>query len=238
MNPEELTSFLQRYFSPMTDVIFEAGGTLDKYIGDAIMAFWGAPLPQDDHPQRACAAALKMLWTLDELCGGGKDDLPPEIGMGIGIHTGTMRVGNMGSEKRLNYTVLGDNVNLGSRLEGLTKHYGVRLIVSSSTWEAVQGDFYGRCLDTVRVKGKDEAVTIYEIRGHGSPLPEEASRLACWERAMQGVLERDWDAAREGFESWKGHGDQPATLHLERLELYAAAPRPEEWPPVTTMTEK
>jgi adenylate cyclase len=238
MGPEELTSFLQRYFSPMTDIIFEAGGTLDKYIGDAIMAFWGAPLPQVDHPQRACAAALKMLWALDELAGGDKEGLPPEIGMGIGIHTGSMRVGNMGSEKRLNYTVLGDNVNLGSRLEGLTKHYGIRLIVSEATWNAVKTEFYGRCLDTVRVKGKDEAVTIYEVRGHGKPLPEEQSRLDSWDSAMNAFITKDWEAARTGLTAWHDRGDTPAGLYLERIEDYSTNGLPGSWPPVTTMTEK
>jgi len=238
MDPEELTAFLQRYFSPMTDIIFDAGGTLDKYIGDAIMAFWGAPVHQPDHPQRAVAAALKMLWTLDKLAGGGREELPPEIGMGIGIHTGSMRVGNMGSERRLNYTVLGDNVNLGSRIEGLTKHYGVRLLVSGATWAQVAADFHGRRIDTVRVKGKEEPVSVYEIRGHGQPIPEEAGRLAAWEAALAAWERRDWTTAREGFEAWRARGDTPAQLYLERIERYAQQAPHEPWPPVTVMHEK
>jgi len=238
LDPEELTSFLQRYFSPMTDIIFDADGTLDKYIGDAIMAFWGAPIHQPDHPKRACAAALKMLWTLDELAGGGREGLPPEIGMGIGLHTGRMRVGNMGSERRLNYTVLGDNVNLGARIEGLTKHYGVRLLVSGATWEAVSGAFYGRCIDTVRVKGKEEPVTVYEVRGHGQPRPEEARRLAAWETARAAYARRGWDEARAGFAAWSALGDTPADIYLERIDAAASRGPVEPWPPVTQMQEK
>lgn len=241
MTPEELTAFLQHFFSPMTDIIFATGGTLDKYIGDAIMAFWGAPLPQDDHAVRACDAALRMLEALDQLLQQQQQALAslPPIRMGIGIHSGKMRVGNMGSARRLNYTVIGDNVNLGSRLEGLTKHYGVRLIVSEQTWEALGGKFHGRRLDRVKVKGKDEAVTIYEVIGCGVPSTELQAALTKWDSALQAYEQQQWETGVRNFLEWAdSRQDITAGMYLKSIEHYRNAEQPANWPPVSVMTEK
>jgi adenylate cyclase len=161
MTPQELINHLNVYLTAMTDIILESGGTLDKYIGDAIMAFWGAPLRQDDHAERACKAALRQMERLKELNLGWPE--PLRINIGIGLNSGIMTVGNMGSPTRMNYTLAGDNVNLGSRLEGTNKEYGTNIIISESTYGHVQDKFVVRELDNIRVKGKNQPVGIYEL---------------------------------------------------------------------------
>jgi len=161
MAPQELINHLNVYLTAMTDIILEYGGTLDKYIGDAIMAFWGAPLRQDDHAERACKCALRQMERLSELNATWPE--PLRINIGIGINSGIMTVGNMGSPTRMNYTLAGDNVNLGSRLEGTNKEYGTSIIVSESTYGSVYGKFLFRELDNIRVKGKNKPVGIYEL---------------------------------------------------------------------------
>jgi adenylate cyclase len=154
MTPEGLTQFLNEYLTPMTDILIQRQGTLDKYMGDAIMAFWGAPIAQADHAARACLAALDMMDKLHQLQAKWHKEGKPEIDIGIGLNTGLMRVGFMGSERMRNYTLLGDNVNLGSRLEGINKSYKTNIIVSEFTYEAAKDAVYGRVIDAVRVKGK------------------------------------------------------------------------------------
>ena len=145
----------------MTDLILEYQGTLDKYVGDEIMCFWGAPLPQDDHAYLACKCALHQMQTLRQL----NDSWPEEcrIDIGIGVNTGIMTVGNMGSTGRMNYTLMGDDVNLGARLEGTNKQYLTNIIISENTYEHVKDRVIARELDNIRVKGKNKPVVIYEL---------------------------------------------------------------------------
>lgn len=161
LTPQELVKHLNEYLSAMTDIILETGGTLDKYVGDEIMCFWGAPLEAQDHAKRACNCALLQKAKLAEL----NLAWPPErrLAIGIGLNTGIMTVGNMGSAGRMNYTLMGDNVNLGARLEGTNKIYGTMIIVSEFTYAMVKDDFIFRELDTIRVKGKNKPVVIYEL---------------------------------------------------------------------------
>lgn len=161
MTPQELVNHLNVYLSAMSDVILEFRGTLDKYVGDEIMCFWGAPLPQEEHALLACKAALRQLQVLEELNAGW----PPErqIEIGIGVNSGVMTVGNMGSSGRLNYTLMGDNVNLGARLEGTNKVYHTNCIISEYTHAMVRDQVFARELDTIRVKGKNKPVRIYEL---------------------------------------------------------------------------
>ncbi len=161
MPPQELVQLLNQYLTAMTDIILEHEGTLDKYEGDAIMCFWGAPLPQEDHALRACSAAVKQLQALKEL----NKTLPPEkqIDIGIGINSGIMTVGNMGSTQRMDYTLIGDNVNLGARLEGTNKQYRTNIIISENTYGLVKDKVVVRELDNIRVKGKNKPVLIYEL---------------------------------------------------------------------------
>lgn len=161
MSPQELVNHLNIYLTAMTDTILEYRGTLDKYVGDEIMCFWGAPLPQEDHAILACKSAIRQMQKLDEL----NADWPPEkqINIGIGINSGIMTVGNMGSLGRMNYTLMGDNVNLGARLEGTNKQYGTGIIMSEFTYGLVKDRVVARELDNIRVKGKNKPVVIYEL---------------------------------------------------------------------------
>ena len=161
MTPQELVSHLNVYLTAMTDIILEFEGTLDKYVGDEIMCFWGAPLPQADHALRACKCALRQIKRLEEL----NNEWPPEkqIHIGIGVNSGIMTVGNMGSLGRMNYTLMGDNVNLGARLEGTNKSYMTQIIISEYTYGLVKDRVVARELDNIRVKGKNKPVVIYEL---------------------------------------------------------------------------
>ena len=169
LGPEELVQLLNEYLSEMTELIIDYRGTIDKYMGDAIMAFWGAPARNDDHAYFACVAALAQVEALRRLQEGWSDRNIPVLDIGIGINTGAAVVGNMGSSRRMDYTLMGDTVNLGSRLEGITKTYGVRSCISEFTYERVKDRVYARELDLVRVKGKLEPVRIYELMGLVKP---------------------------------------------------------------------
>ncbi len=161
MSPQELVNHLNEYLTAMTNLVLDYGGTLDKYIGDAVMCFWGAPLPQADHAVLACKCALVQMKKLAELNLTWPE--PIRINIGIGINSGIMTVGNMGSPIRMNYTLTGDNVNLGSRLEATNKEYTTNIIVSESTYGLVKDKFVFRELDNIRVKGKNKPVVIYEL---------------------------------------------------------------------------
>jgi adenylate cyclase len=161
MTPQELVIHLNTYLTAMTDIIMEYQGTLDKYVGDEIMCFWGAPIPQTNHALLACKCALRQMSKLAEL----NSIWPPErrIDIGIGINSGIMTVGNMGSIGRMNYTLMGDNVNLGARLEGTNKQYQTNIIISEYTYGLVKKFIIARELDNIRVKGKNKPVMIYEL---------------------------------------------------------------------------
>jgi class 3 adenylate cyclase len=175
MAPNEVVQFLNQYFDKMTGLIFNYKGTLDKLIGDAVMCFWGHPIDTKDHATRAVLCALDMIRGVEDLRstlilpGGAKFEI------GIGVNTGQMVVGNMGSQSRFSYTVMGDNVNLGSRLESLNKYYGTNILISDATYEACKHLIFCRELDTIQVKGKSQAVTIYEPMGI-RPLSDDRRR--------------------------------------------------------------
>lgn len=161
MSPQELVNHLNTYLTAMTDIILEYGGYLDKYVGDEVMCFWGAPLPQEDHAILGCKCALRQMERLRELNAGWPEAI--RINIGIGLNSGIMTVGNMGSPSRMNYTLMGDNVNLGARLEGTNKEYGSNIIISEFTYGLVKDKFICRELDNIRVKGKNKPVVIYEL---------------------------------------------------------------------------
>lgn len=161
MTPQELVKILNKYLSAMTDIILSHGGTLDKYEGDAIMCFWGAPLEQEDHALLACKSALEQMEALRQLNKEFPED--KQINIGIGLNSGKMTVGNMGSQQRMDYTLIGDNVNLGARLEGTNKQYRTNIIISEYTYGLVKDKMVVRELDNIRVKGKNKPVLIYEL---------------------------------------------------------------------------
>ena len=165
LSPEELVQFLNEYLSEMTEIVIQYKGTIDKYMGDAIMAFWGAPIELEDHAYYACIASLAQLEALTKMQAEWKKQNRPIIDIGIGLNTGKAVVGNMGSSHRMEYTCMGDTINLGSRLEGSNKMYGTNIIISEYTYEKVKDRVYARELDLVRVKGKNHPVRIYELMG-------------------------------------------------------------------------
>ncbi len=196
LEPNELASLMNEYLGAMTLVVRKHRGTLDKYIGDAIMAFWGAPVDDPEHAKNAVLTGLEMHVALHEL----NKDLTkrgwPELKIGVGVNTGPMTVGDMGSPVRQSYTVMGDAVNLGSRLEGITKQYGVGFIVGESTRDLVKKDFVFRELDLVKVKGKDKPVGIYEpigAEGHVDKAKLDENKL--WHQALRYYRAQDWDQA-------------------------------------------
>ena len=240
LEPEMLVEILNVYLGEMTDIIFEHNGTLDKYIGDAIMAVWGAPIDYENHAALACSAALGMSARLrerhEEWSGRGW----PRIEAGIGLHTGDMVAGNMGSTAHLSYTVMGDNVNLGSRLEGLTKNYGVAALVSEATRAAAGEQFLTRELDLVAVKGKALPVRVYELlgrRGDDATLEALAQRF---EDALALFRNQRWEEAEAAFETLLQDypGDGPSNVYAARCRRFAATPPPEGWAGLTVMETK
>ncbi len=165
LGPEELVQLLNEYLSEMTELIIHYRGTIDKYMGDAIMAFWGAPVENPDHAYYTCVAAIAQYRALQTMKTGWAEKGTTQLDIGIGINTGMAVVGNMGSSRRMDYTLMGDTVNLGSRLEGITKTYGVKIVISEFTYERVKDRVWARELDLVQVKGKNEPVRIYELMG-------------------------------------------------------------------------
>lgn len=222
MGPETLASFLGEYLTPMTELVLESGGTLDKYIGDAVMAFWAAPVDMPDHAARACEVALRMQEALVALNKRWAAEDKPAVAIGIGINTGAMAVGNMGSAARFEYTVLGDQVNLGARLEALTKEYGVGILVGEATARAAGPAFVFREVDVVRVKGRAGAAPVFELVGRAGTRTDDrfAEALAAYRR-------RAFDEAHGLFAALEG--DPCATALAHRCRLLAAEPPPTDW---------
>ncbi|MFU8788070.1 MAG: CHASE2 domain-containing protein [Methylobacter sp.] len=240
MEPQELCELINGILTPVTRVIHESKGTIDKYIGDAIMAFWGAPMHNPQHASYAVKAGLAILQTLTRIQQDFKAKGWPEIDIGIGINTGKMSVGNMGSQFRIAYTVMGDAVNLGSRLEGLTKQYGVKMIVSESTAQAAPEYSY-RELDKVRVKGKHNPITIYEPLGIGADLsPEQRQQLDLLNQALHSYRQQQWLAAQAIFGQLAGSHphDKLYAIYLERIAYYLESPPETDWDGAFTHTSK
>lgn len=241
LSAADLKSLLNRYFTPMTEIIFEQQGTIDKYVGDMIMAFWGAPLNDPQHELHAVMAAMLMQKKQAALREEFDRIGLPAIHTGIGINTGSMNVGDMGSTYRRAYTVLGDAVNLGSRLESITKFYGVDILVSESTYAAVQDTFVWREVDYMQVKGKKEAIRVYE------PLVLQAEadadllqQVAQYNAARSAYLVRQWDTAQQLFlalatvKSFK----KICTVYLQRIARYRNEQLPEDWCGIWQHTDK
>jgi adenylate cyclase len=241
LDAQELADLLNGYLTEMTRIIFRNQGTLDKYIGDAVMALWGAPFDEPDHATRACEAALSMLARLAELQKEWRAQGRPVMDIGVGINTGVASVGNMGSSLRYGYTAMGDSVNLASRLEGLNKEYGTRIIISESTYKVLRSDrVLVRELDMIRVKGKLLPVAIYEVldaEALGAEGKELVELFACGQKAYK---QRDWRAAGQAFEQildrWPDDG--PARIFLRRCEEYLAEGPEADWDGVYVMKHK
>jgi adenylate cyclase len=235
-----LVELLNEFLSEMTDVIFKNWGTLDKYIGDAIMAFWGAPYPQTDHAVRACRAALEMLGVLNQLQAKWEAQGRPRIDIGVGINTGLMVVGNMGSAKRFNFTIMGDNVNLASRLEGTNKQFGTRVIISEATYLAVHEHFIARELDLIRVKGKIKPVKIFELLGPTSDLETHRDRVERFHKGLEEYRNGQWESALETFKELTIHypQDAPSHIFIKRCQDMLEQPPEGAWDGVYVMKTK
>ena len=236
--PEKVVGLLNEYLTPMTRIVIDAGGTIDKYMGDAIMAFFGAPVSLADHASRAAASALAMRARLVELNAGLAARGFDPIGIGIGINTGVMSVGNMGSDMIFDYTVIGDAVNLGSRIEGLNKYYGTDILVSGFTAAALPPEFVLREIDRVRVKGKNEPVAVFEIVGREADRPSQF--LDAWSAALAAYRSRDFEGALGRFELCLAMkpGDGPARVYIERSRELQASPPVADWDAVHTAESK
>lgn len=240
MDPKELTHLLNDYLGAMTDVIRSHRGTLDKYIGDAIMAFWGAPVGDPEHARHALLTAIGMHQRLQTLAEPFRQRGWPELHIGIGVNTGMMTVGDMGSPVRKAYTVMGDTVNLASRLEGITKEYGVGIVVGEATRRQVP-EISFRELDRVRVKGKDEPVAIYEPLGPTAELPASMlDELKLWQHALRLYRARDWDQAELQMYnlSQRSPGCRLYALYVERIVALRASPPEDSWDGVTIYQTK
>ncbi len=250
-DPQGLTTLMNRFLTPLSNAIMEHGGTIDKYMGDAVMAFWNAPLDDPDHAVNACAAALDMLQRLEavnaererEAAEAGQPFIPLDVG--IGINTGECVVGNMGSDVRFDYSVLGDSVNLASRLEGQSKTYGVRTIIGQSTARLVGEAMATMELDAIRVKGKNEPETIYTILGPGQGAQSQTHESA--QQAVAAFLAayraQDWAGAEKaiGVARKLDSGLDLAglcDLYAERVREFRGNPPPRGWDGVYTATSK
>ncbi|MCK5522582.1 MAG: adenylate/guanylate cyclase domain-containing protein [Thiomargarita sp.] len=238
--PKELSQLMNEYLTPMTHAIHHHRGTIDKYIGDAIMAFWNAPLNDPHHARHAIDTAMEMLERLKEIQLKFHAKGWPEINIGIGLNTGIMNVGNMGSQFRIAYTVLGDAVNLASRLEGTTKQYGVQIIVSEMTKAAVPEYLY-RKLDFVRVKGKVQPVAIFEPVGlHGQIALNVMAEIAHYEQALEHYQQQHWPLARKKFARLCEEYPERFlySLYLKRIENFIKNPPGDNWDGIYTFTTK
>jgi adenylate cyclase len=235
--PEDLVNLLNEYLSEMTDLILSSGGTLDKYEGDAIIAFWNAPLDQPDHALRACRAALSCQKRLAELQPRFLEKYGRAVAMRIGLNSGAAVVGNMGSTRRFDYTAMGDTINLAARLEGACKQYQVPLLIGETTFRLVKDDLAAREVDIIRVVGKAKPVAVYEVIGERSGLaPDEAERLRLYEEAREAYKLREWEKAAGLF--GKIEGDPLSALYRERCEGLKSSPPAGDWDGVFHLKSK
>ncbi|MES9899614.1 MAG: adenylate/guanylate cyclase domain-containing protein [Sedimenticola sp.] len=240
LEPRELTLLMNEMLTPMTRIIHNHRGTIDKYMGDAIMAFWGAPLQDPEHARHALQAALEMQQELQHLAPHFKSIGLPSIRMGVGINTGIMNVGNMGSQFRMAYTVMGDAVNLGSRLEALTRQYGVDIIVGEALVKQL-ADFTFRELDRVRVKGKTKPVSIYEPIGLTTELSSQViRRLDAHQQGLDYYRRQDWTQAETIYRELLTDTTEELlyTLLLKRITHYRRHPPGDDWDGAFTFITK
>ena len=252
LTASELVALLNQYLTDMTDVLLENNGTLDKYIGDAIVAFYGAPIEVDDHELWACRTAIKMQENLEVLRKGWREegDRWPEIVHNmqnrIGISSGQMVTGNMGSESRMNYTMMGDNVNTAARLESSAKQYGIYIQIADSTYQPIKDKLVVRDLDNVRVLGKEEPVKVWELISEVGKEPEQYKKiLPAYNEALKLYQNQEWSKAIEAFKAsdaledmFPGRKTNPSRIYIPRCEHFQSSPPGDDWDGVWTLTSK
>jgi adenylate cyclase len=241
MKPDALVKFLGGYLEEMTGVIGAHHGTVDKFLGDGIMAFWGAPEDEPNHAALACEAALRCRARLAELGARDEGEWARALATRIGIATGEVLVGNIGTKERMNYTVMGDTANLAARLEGLNKEYGTSALVSEATWLAARDRVIARPIDVVAVKGKARGIKVYELLSLAdAATDDERAIAAACERALDAYLARDFDGAVRAWNDGlaKRPGDRAMTAMRDRAARFASAPPPAEWSGIYVMESK
>jgi adenylate cyclase len=230
ISPEATVKMLNEFFNRMTDMIFATEGLVDKFVGDQIMAFWGAPLACGDHAARACEAALRMReeflrlrsrWThhAPHLQSASAEKVQWTINCGLGINTGAMVVGNIGSDRRFSYTVIGDSLNIAARLEALNKIYGTQILVGPETLSAAEQAFRFREIDDVQVKGRRQAIAVSELLGRAGEASLDADWLGSFSSGLSAWRNRDWTRAQRAFAAAlaRNPSDAVAALYLQRL---------------------
>jgi len=238
---DRVVPLLSRYLDVTSEIIVANGGTIDKFIGDAVMAFWGAPQPQDDHAARCCRAALACRRAVEQ--SGLTDDLGQPLQIRIGVNSGRMLVGNIGSELRLNYTVIGDAVNVASRLEGANKSYGTQILIGETTERLARGAIVTREVDSIAVYGREEGLSVHELIGmvNGDAIDDEAvGWIADYERGLAAYRARRFTDALADFEAVlkrRGH-DRPAELMRDRCRQLASAAPDAAWRAVAALATK
>lgn len=246
LSPDKLVVHLSEYFEEMTTIIMNNNGTVDKYIGDAIMAFWGAPIPDRIHTLNACRSALLCQQRLRDLNRVWKREDKPVFHTRVGLHVGNVVIGNIGSSERMNYTAIGDSVNLCSRLEAINKYYGTSILVSETVHEVVKDIFLMRIVDCVAVKGKAKAIKIYELVGQLKgdeklyPTDEQVEFCADFEKAHKLYMTRQWQEALAAFEAIRpiNNTDLSLNVYITRCHEFIENPPPKDWNGSHTMTEK
>ena len=242
MSPPEIVKLLSEYFDEMTNVIFKNEGTLKEYVADELMAIFGAPVYQSDHAKRACKSAIAMSKRLKELRGIWSKQNRPQLKARIGINTGSMLVGNLGSTHRFSYGVVGDQVNLGSRLEGLNNKYGTEILVGENTANELDNDFHLREIDLVRVKGRNQSVRIFELLDEaGNPLADKTKKvLEYYNKGLSLYRNKDWLKAIEFFQIIGNLSpeDGPTKIMKDRCHHYMKNPPPLDWDSVFEHDEK
>jgi adenylate cyclase len=237
--PQEVVARLNEYLDAMVHVIDRFDGTVDKFIGDGIMVYWGAPLPQPDHASRALDCVLAMEAEMRELCGRWERAGKEPFALRAGIQSGEVVAGNIGSRgKKMEYTVIGDTVNMAARLEGTAKYYGVEFLVGEKTYHCAGDGYCFRELDKIRMLGKETPVTVYELVGAVAetvtPLVEQFAEVLHLYRARQ------WEEAKQGFAGIleRFPSDRPSRIYLERCEYFSKTPPPDEWDGVFNRLDK
>jgi len=242
LTPEQLVILLNEYLGAMTDILFEYGGTLDKFIGDAVMAFWNHPQKQEDHALRGCLCALAMQDKITELQLDWAKRGLPRVAARAGLNTAEVVVGYMGSDRaQMNFTCMGDGVNLAARLEGANKEYGTLMMVGDATYQQVKHRITGRFLDFLAVKGKKQPVKVVELVSEiGKEPPGWDELIVMYDKGMQLHLDRKWEEAIEMFENllarWPDDG--PSKTYIKRCTEYMESPPPENWDGRYILTHK
>jgi len=241
LHPGELVSLLNEYLTAMTDIILDYGGFVDKYEGDAIMAFWGAPVDEPEHAVRCCHCILDMRKKLVELNASLQARGKPQLFTRFGINTGTVIVGNMGSDERFAYTAMGDTVNQAARFEPANKEYGTYCMIGEATYEKVHEEVEARELDLLQVKGKTRGVRVFELLARKGELdPARQELLTLYNDGLQAYKERKWAEGMKAFQAALGldPADGPSKTYLARCQAYQANPPPPDWDGAFVMKTK